>query len=103
MPLPFLKHKNDSGIAGMLIAKRKPDGAGMSSPSPAETETEESKDSDGIDSAASDLIVAVHARDSKAVAAALRAAFEICDSEPHEEGEHTNPHSYDAQNEKAAK
>jgi hypothetical protein len=39
-------------------------------------------------SAADDLISAVHMKDSKAVADALKAAFEICDSMPHEEGQH---------------
>lgn len=42
--------------------------------------------------------------DVKGVAEAIKSAFEILDSQPHEEGEHTNePHSYDAQNQKAGK
>jgi hypothetical protein len=43
---------------------------------------------EGMKAAAEDLIHAVHNKDIEAVAAALRAAFEIADSEPHVEGEH---------------
>ena len=45
---------------------------------------------DVLESAAEDLCNAVHAKDYKAVAVALRAAFELMDSAPHEEGPHTN-------------
>lgn len=38
-------------------------------------------------SAAEDLISAVHSKDANAVAQALEAAFQICDSQPHYEGE----------------
>lgn len=37
---------------------------------------------------AQDLISAMKAGDVKGVAEALRASHDICDSEPHEEGEH---------------
>ena len=89
--LPFLKVKKDSGVAGLIMKNRSPD-------APPE-------DKDSIDACAQDLISAVHAKDAKATAEALRSAFRILDSEPHEEGEHTNkpsPHTYEAQN-KAAK
>ena len=45
-------------------------------------------DDAGMLSAARDLIEAVHRGDDAGVAAALRSAFKIADSEPHEEGEH---------------
>ena len=38
--------------------------------------------------AAEDLINAIHSKDVGAVAKALEAAFEIADSQPHEEGSH---------------
>lgn len=76
---------------GVIIKQRAPD-----------TKPEESKtDDSGIDACAEDLIQAIHARDVKAAAEAIKAAFEILDSEPHEEGSHSEPHSYDAQNAKA--
>jgi hypothetical protein len=43
-----------------------------------------------MEAVAHDLVRAIHARDAKAVAEALKAAFEIADREPHEEGPHTN-------------
>jgi hypothetical protein len=93
--LPFLKKKHQTGV---ITQTRQPD------------EDKEPKDSEdqGLMACAQDLIDAIQASDSKRVAAALRAAFEIVDSQPHEEGEHTDeeapfPHSYDAQNIKAAK
>lgn len=49
---------------------------------------EHDEDYDMLESAAEDLISAVHAKDVKAVASALKAAFEMCESQPHEEGPH---------------
>jgi hypothetical protein len=67
-------------------------------------EKPESKQDDNtiaIEACATALIVAVHAHDVPAAAEAIKHAFEILDSMPHEEGEHINPHSYDSQNIKA--
>lgn len=58
-------------------------------------------DDSGLEACAEDLIRAIHSKDVKAVKAALKATFEICDSMPHSEGEDISPHSYDAQNQKA--
>ena len=41
-----------------------------------------------IQSAASDLLQAIETKDAAGVAEALRAAFQILDAEPHEEGLH---------------
>ena len=41
----------------------------------------------GMDTAADELIAAIHKKDAKAVVSALRAAFEICEASPHEEAE----------------
>lgn len=71
--LPFLKKVQDAGAAGPVEAvERKPD---------------EESDYDALESAAEDLISAIHSKDVKGAAAALRAAFELCDSQPHSEGE----------------
>ncbi len=72
--LPFLK-QNKEASASMPTdpIKRSPDNE---------------PDYDMLESAAEDLISAVHSKDVKAVCSALRAAFELCDAEPHEEGEH---------------
>jgi len=51
-------------------------------------EKPESDGMDGVKEAAKELIAAVHAKDESAVAMALKNAFEILDSMPHEEGPH---------------
>jgi hypothetical protein len=78
MNLPFLKSRK---LAQVIIARKKPEGG--IEPMHAEDEQDPA-----LMSAADDLISAVHMKDSKAVADALQAAFEICDSMPHEEGQH---------------
>lgn len=73
--LPFLKLKKESAASGPIESvERKPD--------------EGSEDYDVLESAAEDLCHAIESKDYKAVAAALRAAFELVDSQPHEEGPH---------------
>ena len=72
---PFLKSKEASISAPPEVIKRKPD-------------HEEEGEYDPIESAAEDLHAAIKSNDVKAIAMALRAAFEILDSEPHEEGPH---------------
>lgn len=72
--LPFLKRQQEASSSGPVeVETREPD---------------DGSDFDAMESAAEDLIKAVHAKDVKAVSAALKAAFEIYDSEPHEEGPH---------------
>lgn len=82
--LPWLKRDKESGIAGVMTVHRNPD-------KPEENQYDE------VESAARDLIDACKSDDVKGVAAALRAAFQILDSEPH----HESPHTYDSQNEEA--
>ena len=66
-----------AGISDMLADKMAPPAA------------EEAKGDDmGLEAAANDLIQAVHGKDAGAVVEALRNAFTILDSEPHEEGPH---------------
>jgi len=90
--LPFLPKKQGM-VSGLIIKNRKPDKP---------EENQEDKDA-SIHACAQDLIDAVHNKDVKGVAEAMRSAFEILDSQPHEEGPHEkpSPHSYDAQNMKA--
>lgn len=78
--LPFLKPRMQTGLT---VSIRKPDGGSE------ESHTEGEEDA-GLDSCSEDLIRAMHSKDAKGVTAALKAAFEILDSMPHEEGPHTN-------------
>ena len=73
MPLPFLSSKKQSSPAAAEVTRN-----------PA------AQPNEGLHMAASDLIDAIHARDIASVAQALKAAFELADSEPHVEGPHTN-------------
>jgi hypothetical protein len=95
--LPFLKPKHQ-GIAGIVVKMRKPDEKAEGGEIP-----EESEDKDAaIHACADDLIRSVHSQDTKGVAEALRSAFEIMDSEPHKEYDHSQdvePHSYEASKE----
>lgn len=75
--LPFLKPKRADG--GVMTQLRAPD-----------EKPQESQEDSGLESAMKDLIDAVDARDHKRMAIAMKAAFEILDSMPHEEGPHTN-------------
>ncbi len=64
--LPFLKKTQEASVSVPVESvKREPD---------------EEPEYDALESAAEDLISAVHSKDAKGVAAALRAAHEICES-----------------------
>lgn len=72
--LPFLKNKHEASMSEKSEpVKRKPD---------------DGSDYDMLESASEDLIHALHSKDVKAVCSALRAAFQMLDLEPHEEGPH---------------
>jgi hypothetical protein len=68
--LPFLLKKEGSASLPADPVKREPD---------------EESDYDSLESAAEDLISAVHSKDVKGVCSALRAAFDMLESQPHEE------------------
>ncbi len=53
-----------------------------------DAEPKQDQEDSGLEMAAEDLLRAHASNDKKAVAAALRAAFQILDSEPHVEGPH---------------
>jgi hypothetical protein len=89
--LPFLAKKNQQA-AGIIIKTRQPD----------EPEASSDSSSEAIEACAQDLINAVHAHNIKGVADAMKSAFDILESMPHEENEESaSPHSYEAQNMKA--
>lgn len=70
--LPFLKRNKDGAASGPVESlERTPDN--------------EDQEYDSLESAADDLIAAVHAKDSKGVCLALRSAFELLEMEPHDE------------------
>lgn len=76
--LPFLNNKKKQST-GLIISERKPD------------VMNEDMDQDvPLEACGADLLSAIESKDHKAIAAALRAAFEIMDSEPHTEGPHLN-------------
>lgn len=88
--LPFLKSKKDAAV-GLIVKTRAPD-------EKPQDEQEEQLDSDAaMEACASELIRAIHSRDAKAVALALK---DILDTMPSEELEERS--DYDAQNIKAA-
>jgi len=73
--LPFLQPRKQAGV---IIAKRVGDKT--------EPMHEEGEHEPGLMAAVEDLISAVHAKDAQGAADAFKAAFEICESYPHEEG-----------------
>lgn len=76
------------GILAMILAKGKPsDESGEEMPE-MESVEEMSGDDMGLEAAAQELIDAVGVKDAAGVASALRNAFSILESQPHEEGEH---------------
>lgn len=86
--LPFLKHKP---VAGLIIKSRTPD-------EPMGDEPHEAGDENhALEACAEDLIRAIHAKDAKAVAEALKSALECADLD---QGDDSS--DYDAQNIKAA-
>lgn len=76
--LPFLDKKK---IASIVMLRRKP-GEGL------EPIKEEGKPAPELMQAAEDLLAAIALKSAERVANALEAAFAICDSMPHLEGEH---------------
>ena len=48
----------------------------------------EGTENQGLVAAAEDIMNAISAKDAKMLAGAIKAAFEMCDEMPHEEGPH---------------
>lgn len=74
--LPFLKNKHEGSISETPDSIKR------------EHDEDSTTEYDMLESAAEDLISAVHSKDVKAVCSALRAAHEICDLAPHQEASH---------------
>lgn len=85
--MPFLK-KDQVPPVGIEIQTSEPDGS----------EAQNDPDAGHL-AAASEIMDAIHSKDVQRLADALKDMFSMLDSEPHEEGEHIEPHSYDAQKE----
>ena len=84
--LPFMDKKR---IAGIIISRKgKPDIEAS-----AEVMAPEGDIAPELREAAMDMISALESKSPVALAKALKAAFEICDSYPHEEGEHLEEES----------
>lgn len=79
------KKDRSGGVAEQIMSKRHSDG--HIGPDLSKDKEEEV---DSIEAAAEDMLKAFEEKDVKKLAAAVRAAFDILDSEPHEEGPHTN-------------
>ena len=79
--LPFLKPQAKQ--ASLSIKYRKPDEKEPFS------DQEDSNES-AKHAAAQDILRAIESKDFKHLALALQSMFDICDSEPHTEGPHTN-------------
>lgn len=74
-------------IAGAILKKRKPSGEIDLGDTSAEDDQSDSGD-EALNAAASDLLNSIHLKDLTGVASALRSAFQVLDSESHEEGPH---------------
>lgn len=79
--LPFLKKVKPQ--TGLIVRERQSDGNSNESGM-------EGDEDQGLSMAAEDLVRCIHAKDAPGVASALRAAFDILDSQPHNEGPHLN-------------
>lgn len=78
MGLPFLPQTKEASVSVPSESKLM------------KTQEDSGSDSYGLESCADELIKAVHSKDIKATAQALKDAFYLLDSEPHDEGPHTN-------------
>lgn len=73
--LPFLKNKKDASVSSASVPVQKRD-------------HDEDYEYDSMEVAAEELCHALEKKDYKAIAQALKATFEILDSESNEEGPH---------------
>lgn len=88
--IPIFKRKDDGMNSGVMIKERSPD-----------EQPVDDSEYDGLESAMEELDKHLNRRDYKAAAECFRDAMELCKDSPESE-ESSSPHSYDAQNQKAA-
>lgn len=79
--LPFLRRKHQG--ASVIVKHRHPGGN-------IDELQDNEPSADPLDSVASDLLQAFENKDKNLIAQALRNAFDILESEPHNEGPHLN-------------
>ncbi len=92
--LPFLKKKQDTATPGVMIKTRTPDESNAS---------EDQDDPSAAHEACGQAIIdAIKSGNASAVAAAMQDMYEMCQSGGSEDSQ-ANPHSYDSQNQLAAK
>lgn len=91
MPLPFLRKKQNAAV---IISHRKPDAK-------EEGAAPDPEDNQALEACAQDIMRAISQNDHKHLALALKAAFDVMESEPHEENDE-NSNDYDSMNEQAA-
>ena len=72
--LPFLKGKKEASISV--------------EPEVIRLESDTDEEFDSVELAIKELIDAIHSKDFKSAAMAFKAAFQLCDEEPHVEGPH---------------
>lgn len=72
--LPFMKKDKEASVSAV--------------PSRIKREPDHEVDYDSLEAAAQDVLAALESKNVRDLAIAIRAAFEICDSEPHVEGPH---------------
>jgi hypothetical protein len=80
--LPWLRNKQVQQ-PGLSVEYRKPD-------ENAQLDEDDASRDHGLEACAEDLIRGIELKDKKHVLAAIKSIFEILDSMPHDEGEHTN-------------
>lgn len=80
--LPFLDKKK---TVSAVIARRGKPALEVKS----EVSAPDSEGDPALESAAEDILRAIEEKSVLGLAQALKAAFQICDAEPHHEGEHT--------------
>ena len=87
--MPFLKNKHD-GVAtgGVLVKHRQPDNP-----------EENQEDIYDLKSAMEELASHLAAKDWESAAECFREAARMVDEEPHHEGKHIEPHTYESQSE----
>ncbi len=80
MMLPFLKNRR---VAGTVMEYRKPDGASEKAP--------EDEQDQSLISCAEAAIRAINAKDAEALAKAFQDAFDVMESQPHDEAAEVEP------------
>jgi hypothetical protein len=82
--LPFLKKSQDRMMSVLM------DGRGNKTESSGDVETGDTEKDQGLRSACTELLNSIQRNSIPDMMEALKKVFQECDSQPHEEGPHTN-------------